>query len=257
MKRGAEKGSIDNSLKQQAIGEGINIKFGEKSVEKDSFDIIATGPSHDGKTDAMAMGYIFDSDSEDQRAIIFDDSLAYNGYSYFFIINGRGTLATCIFGYYDKISDYLKKTEAFLKKNYSFNIKNRKKFSGFGSFYLMKSSDKYVGEAGGFQDFLWGFGMRYAIISGNLAARSIIENKSYKSLVKKELQGIMKSSVVNRFWFSFLGKYSYQRFIRMWKKFNNPFQVLSTLYRPNLLSFILYPIAKFYFRKNIKDRTSK
>lgn len=256
VKRGTERGSIDQCFKEQAIKEGVNIKF-NKTEEKENFDIIATGPSHDGETDAMAMGCIFDSDAEDQRVIIFDDSLAYNGYSYFFIVNGRGTLATCIFGYYNKISDYLKKTEEFLKKNYSFNIKNKRKFSGFGNFYLLKGNDRYVGEAGGFQDFLWGFGMRYAMISGNLAAQSIVENKEYKFLVKKELQGIMKSSVVNRFWFSFLGKYSYQKFMKMWKKFKNPFQVLSKLYKPNLLSFILYPIAKIYFRKNIKDRTSK
>ena len=34
---------------------------------------------------------------------------------------------------------------------------------------------------------LWGFGMRYAMISGYLAALSIIENKNYKRLIKKSI----------------------------------------------------------------------
>ena len=58
-------------------------------------------------------------------------------------------------------------------------------------------------------------------------------------LCKEELRGIMKASVVNRFWFSFLGKYSYIRFIKIWEKFKNPLEVFSKMYKPNLLSFIL------------------
>ena len=41
-----------------------------------------------------------------------------------------------------------------------------------------------VGEAGGFQDPIAGYGIRYAIITGSLAARSLIENADYQSLLR-------------------------------------------------------------------------
>ncbi len=56
-----------------------------------------------------------------------------------------------------------------------------------------------IGERGGFQDYLFGFGMRYAFLSGHLAAQSIIQGTDYESLIKKELLNMMKSSLVNRY----------------------------------------------------------
>ncbi|WP_269848806.1 NAD(P)/FAD-dependent oxidoreductase [Methanosarcina horonobensis] len=67
-----------------------------------------------------------------------------------------------------------------------------KKFGGYGRFEIKKNyydekGTMFIGEAGGFQDYLWGFGMRYAFQSANLAARSIIENESYNDLIKEHL----------------------------------------------------------------------
>ena len=256
VQRGVGERAFDQSLKNQAIKNGVDIIFNTPRKASE-VDIIATGPNFDGVTDAMASGYTFETDSSDISAAILDDDLAYDGYSYFFIADGHGTIATCIFGNYNKISEYLEKTYNFFEKNYSFNVKNKRKFSGIGSFYLLKSEKRYIGEAGGFQDFLWGFGMRYAMISGSLAAKSIIDNKDYAKLRKKELGGLLKTSIVNRFWFSLLGRYSYKRFILLLKKYNDPIKFFTIAYRPNLISKILYPIAKLYFGKYIKDRTSK
>lgn len=256
VERGIGEKALDQSLKNQAINNRVEINFSSNTKGGD-FDIIATGPILDGVTDAMAMGYTFETNLKDFCVMIFDDDLAYNGYSYFFIADGHGTIATCIFGNYDKISDYLDKTIKFLKGKYTFNIKDKKRFSGFGNFYLLKSDKRYVGEAGGFQDFLFGFGMRYAMITGNLAARSIIDNKNYRNLWKKELDGLLKTCISNRFWFGFLEKHSYNHFIKIWKKMDDPLDILSKIYQPSIFSKILYPIAKVYFGKYIKDRTSK
>jgi len=41
-----------------------------------------------------------------------------------------------------------------------------------------------VGEAGGFQDPIAGYGIRYAVITGALAARSLIETEDYRRLLR-------------------------------------------------------------------------
>lgn len=254
--RGIGEETFDQALKKQAIDNGVEIIFNSPKKEND-VDILATGPVFDGITDVMAAGYSFETNSEDKFGVILDDDLAYNGYSYFFVVDGHGTIATCIFDNYDKLSDYLEKTYLFIKKKYSFNIKNKRKFTGVGNFYLLDNNKKYVGEAGGFQDFLWGFGMRYAMITGYLAAKSIIERKNYENLWKKELGGLLKTSIVNRLWFSLLGKNTYKYLIKLLKKENNPIKSFTRIYKPNFVSRILYPFAKIYFRKFIKNRTDK
>src|SRR5213592_1356448 len=41
-----------------------------------------------------------------------------------------------------------------------------------------------VGEAGGFQDAVAGFGFRYSVITGGLAARSLMEGSDYRALLR-------------------------------------------------------------------------
>ncbi|MEM5825823.1 MAG: hypothetical protein QXM64_00350, partial [Candidatus Aenigmatarchaeota archaeon] len=63
--------------------------------------------------------------------------------------------------------------------------------SGYGNFNIPFSASNhgklYVGEAAEFQDASKGFGVKFAILSGYLAAKSIIANESYDVLWKKEL----------------------------------------------------------------------
>lgn len=68
-------------------------------------------------------------------------------------------------------------------------------FGNYGITPLIKHADKIiVGEAAGFQDANWGFGMRHAIESGYLAARAIIERQDYWCLAKHEVISWVKSS---------------------------------------------------------------
>ncbi|MEY4491896.1 MAG: hypothetical protein RL085_307, partial [Actinomycetota bacterium] len=48
-----------------------------------------------------------------------------------------------------------------------------------------KNNPLYVGEAAGLQDCLFGFGMRYAMLSGFLAARSLTEGEDYDCLCRE------------------------------------------------------------------------
>lgn len=49
----------------------------------------------------------------------------------------------------------------------------------------IKGGHLLVGEAAGFQDVAFGFGIRYVILSGYLASKSIIEKINYDKLWKE------------------------------------------------------------------------
>lgn len=255
VKRGSGEGTLDHSLKMQAMESGAEIIF-DRTAVLDEMDIIATGPKFDGMTDAMASGYSFKTNSPDMFIAALSNKLSCKGYSYLLIADGRGTIASCIFGNYGKISGYLEKTVSFFKTYVEFDMREEKRFSGFGNFFNLRSEKKYVGEAGGFQDFLWGFGMRYAMITANLASRSIIEGANYKKLWRAELSGHKKSSLSNRLWFSLLNDYCLDRFIDFLGGRNDALKFIDKIYKPNNFSKIIYPFARIYFHENVKDSLS-
>lgn len=256
VKRGKEKGTLDYSLKEQALTFS-NLKiFYNHPVQPEEVDIVASGPVfNDPQIDAFDAGITFETQASDCSIAILDDNLALDGYSYFFIWSNQGVIATCIFGDFQKLNKYRDKTIEFCKKIKQFNIQNIKYFTGSGNFFLPKiPKDRkiYIGEAGGFQDFLWGFGMRYAMLTGHYAALSIIQNKDFYQMIKTDILPKMETSVVNRFLFKILGNKSYKWFIKLLKKVGVE-KILIRYYNPSFLKKILFPLAKFYHRKNIRD----
>ena len=73
---------------------------------------------------------------------------------------------------------FLDETIAWYERNYKLDRVPVKRVGGKGDFSIpdryVVDGRHYVGEAGGLQDFMWGFGMRYAITSGVLAAKSVM-----------------------------------------------------------------------------------
>jgi len=73
---------------------------------------------------------------------------------------------------------------------------------------------RFVGEAAGFQDYLFGLGLRYALTSGHLAARSILENRDYNELWREALGPKQETSLVNRFLYEAGGNFGLSMFVR-------------------------------------------
>ena len=67
----------------------------------------------------------------------------------------------------------------------------------------------YAGEAAGLQDALWGFGMRFALVSGHMAARALIERSphNYDRSLRARFDGLLRASVVNRYFYERLGRF--------------------------------------------------
>jgi len=128
---------------------------------------------------------------------------------------------------------------------------------GAGNFHIPRSAysgvHPLVGEQAGFQDTLWGFGIRLSLMSGVLAARSILNGGNYDTLWQRELLPQMLSAVVNRALYSLLGNRGYRWFLRRCSHWQNLRTGLYSLYRPMLLKQWLLPWANARYKSRRKD----
>lgn len=203
--RGSSENSIENQLYKQAMDLGVRIFMG-KPVDEKHVDIVATGGR---RIDIFAYGHIYKNLKvpEDTAYILYDNLYAPNGYIYVLTANRRTVIVTVSFN--KKKFRYLPVNfSIFLGKNdFVRNLVKRRepvsKVSGFGNYDIVKTAKEngryHVGERGFFMDASKGFGIRYAIITGYLAAKSIVDNFNYdelwKHILKEELERNFKRRV--------------------------------------------------------------
>jgi flavin-dependent dehydrogenase len=204
VRRGKLPGCLDYSLKRQFLKKGGLINFDQSGLE--DADIIAVGPQ---KAKFRTLGYNFKTDLGDIVCEIMDDNIAPKGYAYLLIRNGCGTLGSILVQNYEGHDKSLDSAVEIFQKEFNLKIDQKEKFSGFAGFANPKTAifgnKLYVGEAAGFTDGFTGFGMFYAIRSGYLAAKSIIENKNYDTLWKNDFGNLLKAGIVNRFFYEAIG----------------------------------------------------
>ena len=256
VKRGTVENSLDQGLKNQTLDLGVNIHFNSKA-SKENMDIISIGPS-ENKYIGIVKGIRFETETDDIAiALLNKEASTGGGYSYLLISNGYGCICSVnIYVSGSGANKYFKKTYDIFTRLVDIDIKNEKNVGGIGCFLLnpryVENGKIYTGEAAGYQDLLWGFGMRYAMISGYLAALSIIENKDYKKLIKKRISGKLKASVVNRFLAEKAGDYLYTYLFKEAKKNLDKWtDMLYERYNPSLQSRVLYTFAKWNLSKKL------
>lgn len=255
VRRGSADDTLDSGLKRQAIEVGVKIEFGQRIEKIKTPAIIGIGPK---AADAIAKGITFETNLSDMASVILDDNLAPKGYAYFLVNSGKATLASCMFSGFKEERKYFERSVEAFRKLYSFEMKEPKEFGGFGNFFLKGTASRggklYVGESAGFQDRLWGFGMKHSMHSGYLAARSVIEGKDYDELWKREIRPYIRASLSSRL---ILYKFGNKRYDWMIKKMENedPHAFLRRLYRPTLSKTLLYPFARLYFKSRLMDES--
>lgn len=258
VRRGIEQDTLDQNLYQQAKKAGVDIVFNSPKDHREFGDIVAQGYFPDKVTDAIATGYNFLTDIPDQCWAIVDDNIAPDGYGYFLVAGGKATLAVCIFRGFDKANNYLDRAYQVFQKHAGFQAKDQKLFGGTSNGFLMKGAifDKrlYVGEAAGFIDGMWGFGMKYALISGYCAALSIIKNENYDKLWKQHILSQLKASLVNSWYYKILGNRSYEFILKKMQKSNDFLSFLTKVSSYSAIHKIGFPFAFLSLRKKIKDR---
>lgn len=256
VKRGLEDDCLDTYLKKRAEECGVKIHFNSKVEKLERGGIVAVGPK---AADAIVVGITFNTSMEDTFSSILDDRLAPKGYTYMLIHNGYGLIASCMFDNFKSEHQRITATIEAYKELFPYlDIKKEKIFGGYANYFFGKPAFEngryYVGESAGLQDCLWGFGMRYAMTSGVLAARAISENLDYEKLLQQILLPKQHASIVNRFLFDRMGNFGYSKFLDRLDQSPDPRESLRKHYSPSFIKKLIYPLAHRRFKGNLVDK---
>jgi len=257
VERGPGPGTLDTALLEQARGLGVEVRFNSRLDHLEGTGILAVGPK---AADAIAVGYHFETTMQDGFWGILDDNLAPQGYAYLLVMNGRGTVKSCMFSGYKQERLYVERTVAAFQRLVGLEMVNPRPHGGAGNFRIPAHAVTWVhpvvGEEAGFQDFLFGFGMRYAIVSGVLAARSLLEARDYEQLWRQELEPQMWSSMVNRVIFCMLGNRGYRWVLRRNQtKHWDARRVLRWVYQPGPIKRLFLPWARRRYYSQRQDES--
>lgn len=257
IKRGTDSDSLDQCLKEQAQAIGVQFKF-NKAIKPPEVDIVGTG--HTKKSYGMALGIIFETDLPNTVICFLNDDIAPQAYAYLIVVNNQATLATCFITLkkYLKVSrQHLEEAIQQFQKIAKFSIQKPRYFSCQANIGFLKDKDRiYIGEVGGFQDGFLGFGMRYAFLSGYLAAQAILKENDYQRAgkiywqqVKKEIYPLLKTSIVNRFIYEFFTNKTYKWLLKKVAKTPDIRKFAQGQYQPTFYKNLIFPVVKLRARK--------
>ena len=255
VERGTSEHTIDQGFKRQALAAGAQIHYKSRVKEEDC-TIIACGPKG---TSAVAYGEIFHTDHPNHIGFQLNDKLAPGSYSYLIIIDGVGLICTCLWRKQKKSDRFLNETIAWYEAHYpNLNRKPIKRVGGKGDFTINKRYKQdgryYVGESGGLQDFMWGFGMRMAVWSGVLAANDLLGKGDYEADVRQQLMPYVRTSVANRWLMNRVGDRTFKRMCNAWmkdqRKRDDGLIWIGKLFRPRWYKGLLYRIVNPFMLQN-------
>lgn len=261
VKRGRAPDAIDQAFKRAALGAGVAIRFGE-TRSPGSVDIDASGPlGH--RPFAIDTGIVFETDAPDQAIALLDDAAGYKGYGYLLVTEGYGCCCVMSFDDFPGIHRGFDHAKRLLIDANGITVRNPRKVGGLGHFSTETSwrhgSTLRVGEAAGLQDFLWGFGMRMAIRSGVLAARSILEGTDYARTAEADFAALRRAGIVNRLLWE-TGRFGGYAPVMAALRWKGPERALRWMHRPSRVQSLLWPLARRWadrtYGRSIEARTT-
>jgi flavin-dependent dehydrogenase len=219
LRRGPSSDSLDMQLYKYALDSGVKFNFNEKRTLS-SADIVASGPIF---RNIWGYGAVFEGVDVDERTIhlFMDNNYAPKGGYIYAIPFGKDKL-TVASTTFDLNSPLPFLFEKFIKENkiVSDLIQSAYKKTYFGGYAYSNvpltaqiKGVKFVGCAAGFVEAARGFGIKYAIQSGNLAANSLIENKNYDILWKSEFGEELEKGLKRRLFFEKLSNADLEKMI--------------------------------------------
>jgi flavin-dependent dehydrogenase len=197
----------------------------------------------------LAVGYLFTTDLADGSFAVLDDRLAPQGYGYLLVHRGRATLATCLFSDFHREAQYLERVLDFFQRRLGFTMHEPRRFGGVGYIGVNPPVPDahlfFAGEAAGVQDALWGFGIRYAVRSGSLAAAFSAsgDRREYIRQWEEKIGRPLRASFVNRLVFQAGGALGYRLLLRWIAAGSSPGDRLRRLYAPAWWKSAAFPLA--------------
>lgn len=254
--RGPGAGTLDSALLAQALALGVEVRFGSRKMSLEGPGILAVGPK---AADAIAVGYHFETGMPDGFWLILDDEVAPQGYGYLLVMRGRGTVKSCMFTGFKQERLYVERTVERFRRLVGLEMRNPLPHGGVGNFRVPASavsgSHPVAGEQAGFQDAFAGFGIRYAMLSGVIAARALRGAGHYDAAWRRELAPGIESSIVNRAIYGALGNRGYRWLLRSQSWSGDARGFLGWLYGPGRLRRVLLPWARRKYRSRRDDRS--
>jgi len=195
--RGREGHTVDQILYRRAKEGGVEFKFGRR-LDPAEADIVATGPPRD-RFNILGAGYTFTEEGShiepDVVHALLDNDVAPGGY--LVITPGINTHSVYSVSWSElRFDRLLGMTEAAFEipwiravlgtSRQVSKINGRAFFTRDPIDTAVRGGSLYVGEAGGFQDAIAGFGFRYAVLTAALAARANVEGHDYRELLKEK-----------------------------------------------------------------------
>lgn len=250
VKRGAFESALDRGLLDQARAAGADVIFNSRLGPRDGARIVATGPR---RVDGIGKEVTFATPLSDRMVVVLDPKLAPGGYAYLFVVDGEATLGMAVLKGFSEIDAYYDKTLAFFEKDQQIDASGGEASYLYANFFLNRSLERdgliFAGEAAGFQDYLFGFGIRFAVQSGVLAARSIAEGVSYDGLWKASLDKKRRTSLWNRFLYEKCGNWLPSLFIRLARRSPNFRDYMRSWYRHDPLKMAGAAVSAGIWRK--------
>jgi len=256
VERGPVVGSLDRALLAQAQSLGVEVRFNSRLDHLAGPGVLAVGPR---AADAIAVGYHFATDMSDGFWAICDDNLAPQGYAYLLVMGGRGTVKSCMFTGFKQEREYVQRTVEAFERLVGLRMRDIQPHGGVGNLRLpitgMSGEHPVVGEQAGFQDALWGFGMRYALASGVLAARSLLSGEDYDHAWRRAFGAGLSMSLINRAIHARIGNRGYRWLLGMQESHGDARVFLRRLYRPSVAKRLLLPWARWRYRSKRQDQS--
>lgn len=227
-------------MKEQALTYDVTFHYNAPRSCED-VDIWAVGSQHRGQF--LCAGLQFQTRQPDTVKILISSRHAPKAYAYLFIIEGQGSLSVVVTRNFANVRTYLQRSLEFFHRVNPFDMDNVRLSSGFGGhrndFWQSETKPLRVGEAAGFQDYLWGFGIRYALHSGYLAAQSIAHGSDYHQAIRTHIHPLIYTSLLNRAVYNRAGDGTYRVLIELFSKSPHLIDLLARRYRASLLGQLL------------------
>ena len=247
--RGSQADSVEQALKAQALDLGVRIYYNQ-TCNLGEVDVWATGAR--SASFFLGAGLTFRTSHSDIVMVLVDAFLAPKAYAYLVIVDGFATLSTVLTRDFNQARTYLNRCMQAFRQYKSFDIHDLKMSSGFGgrvsAVWKPITQPLVVGEAGGFQDFLWGFGIRHALHTGHLAARALDQGLDYEQVVNREIRPFVRASLLNRAFYDLAGNRTYRILIRYFVSRPNLRRHLHRFYRGPILERIFRPLVERRYR---------
>jgi flavin-dependent dehydrogenase len=247
VRRGPAEDSLDQGLKAQALSLGVDLRFDTPCRHLPEGGIVAEGPR---RADVIAVGFLFETDAADGAFCVLSGQLSAQGYAYLIVHRGQGVIATCLFEDFHNERYYLERTREFFQDKLGLKMCHLRRFGGVGNFSVPGTARKgdmlYVGECAGFQDALAGFGMRYALLSGQLAATALLEGgaRAYDGLWRARFGSELRASTVNRFLYAAFGDPGRRALASRLGRSSGSRARIKRYYANTALTALLYPVAR-------------